>query len=173
MLKLKAKFERSGSSYFGFKRWDQARSTRGQPGDNPGSTRGLPAFNPGSTCGQPGVNPGSTCGQPGVNLRSNPGSTCGQPAPPYRGAAAQHHVHDVGTQSDAAEVGAVRRLDGGRRGAAQHRLGQIWRHLQLILFVCRSHPVRNRIQYLAVGLQVCFLSLCFTNVHRAPRRFTW
>jgi hypothetical protein len=37
MLKLKAKFE-SGLSHFSFKRWNQTRSTRGQPGVNLGST---------------------------------------------------------------------------------------------------------------------------------------
>jgi len=47
----------SGSTYFSFNRWNQARSTWGQPG-----------VNLGSTWGQPGVNLGSTWGQPGVNL---------------------------------------------------------------------------------------------------------
>ena len=58
---------------------NQALSTWGQPGVNPGSTWGQPGVNPGSTRGQPGVNPGSTRGQPGVNL----GSTWGQAAPPH------------------------------------------------------------------------------------------
>jgi len=41
-LQLKATFE-SGSSYCSFKRWNQSRSTRGQPGVNMGSTWGQPA----------------------------------------------------------------------------------------------------------------------------------
>ena len=84
-LKLEAKFE-SGSSYFSFNRRNQARSTQGQPGVNPGSTWSQVRVNLGSTQGQPGVNPGSTWGQPRVNLGTtqgqpgvNPGSTWGQP----------------------------------------------------------------------------------------------
>ena len=83
--KLKAKFE-SGSLHLSFKDLNKARSTRSQPGVNPGSTWRQPGVNLGSTWGQPGVNLGSTWGQPGVNLSCtrdqpgvNPGSTCTAP----------------------------------------------------------------------------------------------